>query len=277
MAAVTENGTAPLPDPVQKEPAQKESVQKESLQKEPLPKEPPQKEHEKLQILHVYQHSNFFYWWVVWAYGFLCALLTYFDGHTVNLFADKQLYVHSSAWVGISYVALLLVVIFFTNYRVKGANSFIMVLAIGLVAFIMHYLGAWELIFHAFPALLVFMNLAFYMSLSTALLLLWAFATFALDRLTYWEFTPGQVTLRHRLAESSESFDTNGLHLDRISDDILINKILGLRFLGYGTADLKFTTAGAVRHTFTIENVWRANLRDEQIRDLIVVRPNVPT
>src|SRR5262249_56741117 len=110
------------------------------------------------------------------------------------------------------------------------------------------------------------------------LLVLWALAFFVLDRLSYWEFTPGQVTLRHRLAESTESFDTFGSHLDRIADDFLINKILGLRFLGYGTADLKFTTSGAVRNTFTIDNVWRANLRDRQIRDLIVVRPsNLPT
>jgi hypothetical protein len=266
MTAATENGTAAPPESLQKEPS-----------KEPLQKEPLQKAQARLEILHVYQHSNFFYWWIVWAYGFLCALLTYLNGRTVNLFADKQLYVHSSAWVGISFVALLLIVTFFTNYRVKGANSFIMVLGIALVALAMHYLGAWEIIFNSFPALLIFMNLAFYVALSTGLLSLWLFATFVLDRLTYWEFTPGQVTLRHRLAESSESFDAHGLHLDRISDDILINKILGLRFLGYGTADLRFTTSGAVRNTFTIENVWRANLRDEQIRELIVVRPNVAT
>jgi hypothetical protein len=269
MAATTENGTAAPPEAQQKEPSN-EAAQKEAVQKEAV-----QKELAKLEILQVYQHSNFFYWWVVWAYGFFCAILTYFDRHTVNLFADKQLYVHSSAWVGISFVALLLIVTFFTNYRVKGANSFIMVLGIALVALAMHLLGWWEIVFNSFTALLIFMNLAFYVAFSTALLLLWLLATFVLDRLTYWEFTPGQVTLRHRLAESSESFDAHGLHLDRISDDILINKILGLRFLGYGTADLKFTTSGAVRNTFTIENVWRANLRDAQIRELIVVRPNV--
>src|SRR5215467_2536553 len=134
MAA--ENGTAATPEPMEKEPLQKEPLQKATVQKELL-----QKEHEKLQVLHVYQHSNFFYWWIVWAYGFFCALLTYFNGRTADLFAGKQLYVHSSAWVGISFVALLLVVIFFTNYRVKGANSFIMVLGIALIALAMHLLG----------------------------------------------------------------------------------------------------------------------------------------
>ena len=89
----------------------------ELSQKEPL-KEALQKAKPKRGILHVYQHSNFFSWWVVWAYGFFCALLTYFNGRTVNLFADKQPYVHSSGWIGISFIALLLIVTVFTIYRV---------------------------------------------------------------------------------------------------------------------------------------------------------------
>jgi hypothetical protein len=104
---------------------------------------------------------------------------------------------------------------------------------------------------------------------------LWLLATFVLDSLTYWEFTPGQVTRRQLWGAGSESFDAHGIHIDRVADDILINKILGLRWLGYGTADLKFTTTGGMSQRFTIENVWRANLRDEQIRELAVVRPAV--
>jgi hypothetical protein len=269
MATAAENGTAAPPEPVQK--AQAKSPQEKPQEK---PRAKPQ---EKPQAVRVYQHSNFFYWWVVWAYGFVCGLLTFIDGRTVELFEEKKLYVHSSAWVGISFVALLLIVIFFTNYRVKGANSVILILGLVVAAFAMYFGGVWGAIFRVFPLLLIFMNLAFYLFLSTALLLLWAFATFVLDSLTYWEFTPGQVTRYRRVGEGSQSFDAHGLHLDRIADDILINKILGLRFLGYGTADLRFTTSGAVRDTFTIENVWRANLRDEQIRELIVIRPNVST
>jgi hypothetical protein len=257
----TENGTAAPPEP----------AKKEVSPQAPPPKAP---EPEKLQILRVYGHSNFFYWWVVWAYGYVCAILTYFAGRMVPLYGEKQVYVHPSAWVGISFVALLLLVTFFTNYRVKGSNSFIMVLALAVLAFIMHELGLWEVVFNIFPALLIYMNLAFYVALSTVLLGLWVLAIVVLDSLTYWEFTPGQVTRRSRLGEGAESYDAHGLHIDRFADDILINKIIGLRFLGYGTADLKITTAGAVRETFTIENVWNANLRDEQIREMVVVRPN---
>lgn len=257
----TENGAAAPPEPAQRAVSPQGSLK--------------QLEPEKLQILQIYRHSNFFYWWIVWAYGFVCAILTRFNGHRVGELADgKELYVYPEAWLGISFVALLLIVTFFTNYRLKGSASFIMILILALAAFVMYYLGLWEVVFRVFPALLIFMNLAFYVSLSTVLLALWLLATFVLDRLTYWEFTPGQVTRRHRLGEGSESYDAHGLHIDRVADDILINKILGLRILGYGTADMKFMTSGAVREAFTIENVWNSNLREEQIRELVVVRPN---
>jgi hypothetical protein len=244
------------------------------------PLEPEQKAQAKAEatpeVLRIYQHTNFFYWWVVWAYGFICGILTYIDGRTVALVNGKELHVHSSAWVGISFVALLLIVAFFTNYRVKGPYSVILILGLVVAAFAMYFADVWSFIFRVFPALLIFMNLAFYLSLSTALFLLWALATFGLARLSYWEFTPGQVTRYQRIGEGSQSWDARGLHLDRVADDILINKILGLRFLGFGTADLKFTTSGAVRETHTIENVWCANQRDKEIRDLII-RLNVPT
>jgi hypothetical protein len=250
----------------------------ETAQKEVSPQATPAKqpEPEKLLSLRIYGHSNFFYWWVVWLYGFVCTFFTYFYGHKVEL-ADnvKEVYVSDYAWVGISYVAVLLVVAFFTNYRLKGSASFIAILLIAVASLVMYIFHWWEVVFRIFPTLLIYMNLAFYVSVSTVLAALWLLATFVLDSLTYWEFTPGQVTKHQLLGEGAESYDAHGMHIDRIADDILINKILGLRWLGFGTADLKVMTAGASARTFTIENVWRANLRDEQIRELAVVRPAV--
>jgi hypothetical protein len=258
----TQNGTAASPGPAQVSP------QPAPGKPEPAP--------ERLQILRVYGHSNFFYWWAVWLYGFVCAVLTYLDGRTLEFLPGKHLYVHAHAWVGVSFVAVLLIVTFFTNYRLKGSASFIALLIIALIAFAMYTFGWWEIVARILPTLLIYMNLAFYLTVSTVLLALWCLAFFVLDHLTYWEFTPGQITRSQLLGEGSESFDAHGLHIDRIADDILINKVLGLRWLGFGTADLKVMTTGAASRTFVIENVWRANRRDEQIRELAVVRPNQP-
>jgi hypothetical protein len=259
----TQNGTAAPPETAQK-----------IVSPQPAPPKAP--EPERLQSIRIYGHSNFFYWWAVWVYGFVCALLTYVIGHKVEL-ADnvKEVYVADYAWVGISFVAVLLIVAFFTNYRLKGSASFIAILIIAVASLLMYIFHWWEIVFRIFPALLIYMNLAFYISVSSVLMILWLLATFVLDHLTYWEFTPGQVTRHQLLGEGAESFDAHGMHIDRIADDILINKILGLRWLTLGTADLKVVTAGAERRSFTIENVWRANLRDDQIRELAVVRPAV--
>jgi hypothetical protein len=37
------------------------------------------------QEIRVYSHSALFYWWPVWAVGFLMAILTYFDGYVMAL------------------------------------------------------------------------------------------------------------------------------------------------------------------------------------------------
>jgi hypothetical protein len=38
--------------------------------------------------IRIVSHSNLFYWWPVWAIGFLMALLTYLDGHRMALVPD---------------------------------------------------------------------------------------------------------------------------------------------------------------------------------------------
>jgi len=73
--------------------------------------------------LRVYQHSNLLYWWVVWAYGFVCAALTYAQGLGIKELAAsdrKEILFYRSPWLGISFVVLLLFVVVFTNVRVRG-------------------------------------------------------------------------------------------------------------------------------------------------------------
>ena len=119
------------------------------------------------------------------------------------------------------------------------------------------------------------MNLAFYMFISTSVLVIWLLALLVFDRMTYWDFTPGQVTRVKRIGEGAHAYDTRGMVVERIPGDILVNKVLGLAFLRFGTADLRLTTAGANRESFQIENVWRAGLRELEIRELISSQINL--
>ena len=45
--------------------------------------------------LRIYQHSNLLYWWPIWAWGFICAGLTYVQGVGVDRLAARAA---RSAW-----------------------------------------------------------------------------------------------------------------------------------------------------------------------------------
>jgi hypothetical protein len=234
--------------------------------------------------LRVYGHSNFFYWWVVWAYGFVCAAFTVvltkldvtYPGNQV-IPAGKGIVITSHPWIGVSFTGLLLAVAFLTNFRLKGTRSVIAILSIVVLTLAIHELGWWDAILAYFPHLLIFMNLAFYITVSTVLLALWLLATFVLDRLTIYEFTPGQVTRRSLVGDGTESFDATGLHVDRVADDYFINRVLGLGFIpGWGTADMRITTGTTgVRDKFVIENVLGPGVTDERIRKLMAIKPDM--
>src|SRR6185295_2071968 len=68
----------------------------------------------KEKDLRIYQHSNLFYWWVVWAYGLLCAAITYAQGIGIHELArrteaaEKVVLFHASPWLGISFIGVVL-------------------------------------------------------------------------------------------------------------------------------------------------------------------------
>lgn len=51
------------------------------------PQAPPALESEREEI-KIVSHSNLFYWWPVWAIGFVLGLLTYWDGHRLAIVPD---------------------------------------------------------------------------------------------------------------------------------------------------------------------------------------------
>ena len=85
--------------------------------------------------IEVYQHSDLLYWWVVWAYGFFCALLTWLRGTPVMLSArgHKPVLFYPGAWLGISFVMLVLFVLVFTNARARGVKSLVLFLVLAVV------------------------------------------------------------------------------------------------------------------------------------------------
>ena len=219
--------------------------------------------------LIVYQHSDLLYWWVVWLYGFFCAGITYFQGVRVT-FMEKPIIMHPKPWVGITFVALTLFVLIFTNARARGVKSLVLFLVLLVIGLGIQLLGAWPEVLQFGGLLLVHMNLAFYVLFSGLLCLAWLFVIFVADRFTFWEFSPGAIAERKRFTEGGSNYVAVQVQTARQSDDIFVHKILGLGFLGFGTGDLdvRFSTPGGERN-YHLRNVWAAGRTEREINRLV--------
>lgn len=227
--------------------------------------------------LVVYQHSDLLYWWVVWAYGLACAALTYLQGVPVTLIPGKKsVLIHPSAWVGISFVALTLFVLIFTNARARGVKSLVLVLFLAVVGLGVQLAWGWEAVFEPLTLLRVHMNLAFYLLFSGLLLIAWLLVIRVGDRFIYWEFSPGAIAERVRFSEGGSNYVAVNVQTARQSDDILVHKILGLGILGFGTGDIdvRFSTPGGERN-YHLKNVWNAGKVEREINRLVAARDSV--
>ena len=222
--------------------------------------------------LVVYQHSDLLYWWVVWAYGFLCALITRLAGDAITLSGQtKPIYIYSGAWLGISFVGLVLFVLVFTNARARGVKSLVLFLVLAVGGLLVQIFQGWNEVLTIFPLLLVHMNLAFYLLFSGVLLAAWLIVVLGTDRSVYWEFGPNSIAKKYWFTDAAESYTSPQVETSRQSDDIFVHRLLGLWFLGFGTGDIeiRFSTAGSGQKVFALKNVWRAAHVEREINRLV--------
>ncbi len=216
-----------------------------------------------LQEINVYGHSTLLYWWPAWAFGFLIALLNAGQEKFLATAPGAQ---PSSAF-GLTYLAILLLLIVFTNVRLRGINSVVALLSVGFIAVLLAWFGWWDEIAKLIPYLSVHMNTGFYLVFSTGLLVIWLLMFFVFDRLTYWRIRPGQMTEERLIGGGAESFDTNGLRFQKHSSDFF------RAMLGLGAGDLKATMAGEHGSTIELPNVIFVDSKVHAIERLISVKP----
>src|SRR5580704_403882 len=180
------------------------------------------------QEVVVISHSNLFYWWPVWAVGYLMAIITLFhhelmatvppktllaprakgtlvfeagrnktatkdlDGEDAFVAPDKNvkfeepyLQMTPNKSLGVVYAIVLILVITITKVPLRGLWSVIVIVVIVLMSIIFALLGIWEDILRAMSFLDIRINLAGYLFISTALLLVWLFVFFFFDRQIY--------------------------------------------------------------------------------------------
>ena len=235
----------------------------------PVAAAPPAMDSERLVV---HQHSDLIYWWVVWAYGLACALWTWLGGEYVTVSpGHKQVLIYPHAWMGISFVFLVLFVLVFTNARARGVKSLVLFLSLTVLGLVVQLTAGWTEILQYFPLLLVYMNLAFYLLFSGVLLAAWLFVVLGTDHSVYWEFGPNSIAKKYWFTDAAESYTSPQVETSRQSDDIFVHRLLGLWFLGFGTGDIevRFSTAGSGQKVYFLRNVWRAAHVEKEINRLV--------
>ncbi len=231
----------------------------------PAPAEPAQSS----QVI-VYGHSWLFYWWPVWVVGYIMALLTWLHPVQVQIGGTQVLF-SSRTSLGVIYALVVLLTILITNTYMRGLVSLVVVLCVGFLALLFAYFDWWPDILSWFGHRAVYMDMGFYIFLSSGLLLIWLLVVGIFDHLSFWRIRPGQVTREYVLGAVESSYDTDNMVFTKQQADVFRNWILG-----FGSGDLRIQTMGGRGVVAKVSNVLFLNARMAEIQHLIATKPDVP-
>jgi hypothetical protein len=213
-----------------------------------------------------------FYWWPVWLIGYLFALLTYMQGvPTVFGEGDNrvEVLIHSSRNLGVIFTMTFLLVMMMSHLAVRGLASLTLIITLIAITILFAYLDWWESILHALGSLAIYMNLGFYMFFSGVVFGVWVLALFVFDRLEYWEFRPGQMIHHSVFGSGEQTYDTRGMSVTKLRNDLFRHWILGL-----GSGDLHIAATGALKADFVVPNVLFVGAKLRRIEQLASMKPD---
>jgi hypothetical protein len=225
---------------------------------------------ESLRSIRIYEYSDLVYWWAIWFAALVCSVLTAAFGESIQI-GDKALKVHTSPWVGIGFLAVMFSSLIFTQLRARGLHAVILVMAVALIGLTVHITIGWVAIFDQITLIKVHMNLAFYVMTFVVTFVIWFYVTIIHSRLTYGVVNPGEVGWRSPLTGQMETYRPLNFQVIKRSDDLIVHKVLGLRFLGLGTGDIdvKFDVPGGGSQHHVFKNVWRPDAKISRVEGLI--------
>ncbi len=236
----------------------------------------------------IISHSPLFYWWPVWAVGFLMAALSWWQDQrvafvppgtvaergvrlegkgerdvliapegqplptisTTDELQQPRMRMAQSNNPGIIWALTLCFVIVVTHIQMQGAWSLLVACALGSLTVLFAALGLWDRILWPLQVIDIHINALGYLSISLFLFVIWLLMFLVFDRLKYMIFTRGRVRVRKVIGEGEKVFDTRGMVFQRHRDDMFRHWLLG-----FGTADLTVFTSGANSQQIEMPNV----------------------
>jgi hypothetical protein len=250
---------------------------------------PPTMDHRPQEVV-VISHSPLFYWWPVWAVGFLMAGLTYLYGHQVAFvpqgtvaergqqiagfdgprdilvapagqplpaivaesddLKQPRLRMTTSNDLGIIWALTLCLVIVVTTIPLRGMWSLMVILILVFATILLAVLGLWDPILRAIRVIDVHITGFSYLSISTFLFVAWLVTLLLFDRMIYMVFSRGQLRVRMAVSQGETVFDTRGMVVERHRDDLFRHWLLG-----FGSGDVTVRTGGQNTRQIELPNV----------------------
>jgi hypothetical protein len=247
-----------------------------------------------------------FYWWPVWAVGFLMAGLTWLDGHRLAIVPagttaveethvqgldgprdalvlppgerlpsgpgtqapqEPNLRIAYHSGYGMIFMVLLLLVVFITNVPIRGMVSVIVVITLVLLSIILALQGWWDPILEALAHSRAYLNAFAYLVLAVPLFLLWLVVILVFDRQVYMVFAPGQLRAHQNIGDAEVAYDTLGMVVSKRRSDLFRHWLLGI-----GSGDLIVKTAGTNSREFQMPNVLFITSKLEMIQQMLQQR-----
>lgn len=268
----------------------------------PSPPRPPAGPRE----VRIYSHSALFYWWPVWAVGFLMAMLTYWDGHvvafvpegTVGVLRNKDvrgnddprdililpkdaklpldtktnepvrpsIHMAQSKNLGVVWGVVLIVIIVITNVPLRGLWSLVIILMVVLLSVLFALFEVWDTIISYFSLLRIHINAAGYVMVSLVLAIIWGVTFYIFDRRTYVAISSGQVRVCLAVGAGETVYDTTGMTFSKRQDDLFRHWIVGL-----GSGDL-IIMKSATHQEIDMPNVLFVGSKIKEIEKLVKER-----
>lgn len=210
-------------------------------------------------------HSPVIYWWPAIIAAYTTALISYLDGSPMPGDPSRS-YIHPSNNPGLMFIAILMLLLIFTNAKLRGIYSFLTISVIAFFVVLFAWLGWWDAILNFIPQLSAKANAGFYMVFGTVLLIIWLAAFFVFDRLTYWRIYPGQIVEERLIGGASNSHDTDRLAFEKMDRDLFKHGLLGL-----GAGDVKMIAPG--REPIYIPNILLVEAKIRKAQELVVISP----
>jgi hypothetical protein len=152
-----------------------------------------------------------------------------------------------------------------TNVPLRGLWSFLVLLLFVVIALLISLVPqGWDSLLKAVGDLHIYINMAGYLFIALAVLVLWAVSVFVFDQRTYMRVTPGQIQVCEHVGASIRNFDTTGLSFEKQRDDLFRHWLLG-----FFSGDLIVRTAGAEQETIRLPNVLWISWRLDEVQQLL--------